>query len=175
MSATHTGPANGQLAQPAPGLSDDQKARVRALLEKYPSKQAVTLPALHIAHDENRFVSRRAMEDIAELLELSPAEVYDSMSFYQFYREEDNPLGRHRLWVCRSFPCQLRGAEELSQYAQKKLGIRPGQTTPDGKFSLEEAECIGACEGAPCVLVDDRHRLDITEAAFDKLVDELGK
>lgn len=164
---------NEPQAQYSMGLSDEQKAKVTELIAKYPQKQAVTLPALHIAHDENRCVSFRAMEDIAELLGLSPAEVYDSMSFYQFYREENNPLGKHRIWVCRSLPCQLRGAEALSVHAQQRLQIRPGQTTADGIFSLEEAECIGACDGAPSVLVNDCSRNNISTNDFDNLIEEL--
>ena len=154
-------------------LSEELKQQILAYLPRYPSKQAVTLPALHLVHDALRSVPLEAICEIAELLDLSPAEVHDTMSFYGFFRDEKNPLGRTRVWICRSLPCMLRGADELLAQFSKKLGVRPGGTTGDGKVSLEFAECIGACEGAPCVLVNDEHRLNLTPEKVDQLVEEL--
>jgi NADH-quinone oxidoreductase subunit E len=154
-------------------LSEELKQQILAYLPRYPSKQAVTLPALHLVHDALRCVPLGAIQEIAELLELSPAEVHDTMSFYGFFRAEKNPLGRTRVWVCRSLPCMLRGADELLSQLSEKLGVRPGNTTPDGKVSLEFAECIGACEGAPCVLLVDEHRMNVTPDQVDPLVSEL--
>ena len=94
-----------------PALSDELKNKILAYLPRYPSKQAVTLPALHLVHDEQRCVSREAIKEIADLLNLAPAEVHDAMTFYQFFREENAPLGKTRLWVCRSLACSLRGGE----------------------------------------------------------------
>jgi NADH-quinone oxidoreductase subunit E len=136
-------------------LTDSMKERIRAFLPRYPSKQAVTLPALHIVQDELRCVPLGAIEEIAEILELSPAQVFDTMSFYGFFREEHDKLGKIRLWVCRSLPCLLRGGEELLKQACERLNVKPGETTADGKVTLEFAECLGACDGAPCILVDD--------------------
>src|SRR5438445_13309323 len=96
-----------------PALSDDLRQRILSYLLRYPSKQAVTLPALHIVQDELRCVPREAVREIADLLDLSPAEVHDTMTFYGFFREEGDPLGRTRLWVCRSLACALRGGDEL--------------------------------------------------------------
>lgn len=155
-------------------LSDDLRQKILAYLPRYPSKQAVTLPALHLVHDELRCVPRQAIREIADLLDLSPAEIHDTMTFYQFFREEDNPLGKCRLWVCRSLACQLRGADELLDRLCNKLGVQPGQTTPDGKVTLEFAECIGACEGAPCVLVNDEARLNVTAENVDSLLQALA-
>ena len=154
-------------------LSDDLKERIRAYIPRYPSKQAVTLPALHMIQDELRNVPFEAIRELGEILELNPAEIYDAMSFYGFFKEEPNKLGKTRLWVCRSLPCQLRGSEELLKHLCEKLGVRPGQTTDDDKITLESAECIGACEGAPCVLLDDVHRLCVSHEDADKLVEEL--
>ncbi len=156
-----------------PFLSNDIRQKILASLPRYPSKQAVTLPALHLVHDELRCVPRDAIREIADLLDLSPAEVHDTMTFYEFFREEDNPLGRTRLWVCRSLACQLRGGEELLADLCRKLSVQPGRTTSDGKITLEFAECIGACEGAPCVLVNDEARLNVTSDKIDSLVDSL--
>jgi NADH-quinone oxidoreductase subunit E len=136
-------------------LTDAMRQKIRDLFPRYPAKQAVTLPALHMVQDEYRCVPMAAIEEIGELLELSPAEVFDTMSFYGFFREEKDKLGNRRLWVCRSLPCMLKGGEELLAEVCKKLGVHPGQTTPDGRITVEFAECIGACDGAPCVLIDD--------------------
>jgi NADH-quinone oxidoreductase subunit E len=154
-------------------LSDDLRRRILDYLPRYPSKQAVTLPALHLVQDELRCVPTEAVREIADLLDLSPAEVNDTMTFYGFFRTEKAPLGRTRLWICRSLPCMLRGAEELTEHFCQRLGVRPGGTTTDGKITVEVAECIGACEGAPCVLVNDEHRLDLTPEKLDGLLGEL--
>ena len=154
-------------------LSEELKKQILAYLPRYPSKQAVTLPALHLVHDALRSVPLEAICEIAELLDLSPAEVHDTMSFYGFFRDEKNPLGRTRVWICRSLPCMLRGGDELLARLSEKLGVQPGHTTTDGKVSLEFAECIGACEGAPCVLINDEHRMNVALDQVDGLVKEL--
>src|SRR5439155_13273347 len=154
-------------------LSEEIWQRIEAYLPRYPSKQAVTLPALHIVQDELRCVPREAIREIAHLLDLSPAEVHDAMTFYGFFREEEQPLGRTRLWVCRSLACALRGGEQLLGQLCQKLNVQPGDTTADGKITLEFAECLGACEGAPAVMVNDEHRHDITPEKVDALVANL--
>ena len=156
-------------------LSDDLRNRIRDLLPRYPSKQAVTLPALHLVQDHHRCVPLDAIVDIADILDLSPAEVQDTMTFYGFFRTEDDRLGRTRLWVCRSLACQLRGSDELTKHLCDKLGVRVGGTTADKAVTLETAECIGACEGAPAVLVNDGHVMDVSPAKADELVAELRK
>jgi NADH-quinone oxidoreductase subunit E len=154
-------------------LSEELRQRILSYLPRYPRKQAATLPALHLVQDEKRCVPFEAIREIADLLDLSPAEVNDTMTFYGFFRSENNPLGKTRLWVCRSLPCMLRGGEELLAELCDKLEVQPGGTTADGKISLEFAECIGACEGAPCVLVNDEHRMNVTPEKVDGLVAEL--
>jgi NADH-quinone oxidoreductase subunit E len=156
-------------------LSPELRQKILAYLPRYPSKQAVTLPALHLVHDELRCVPLQAIREIAELLDLSPAEVYDTMSFYGFFRGEKDPLGRTRLWVCRSMACMLRGGEELLSKVCLKLRVRPGGTTADAKVSVEFAECIGACEGAPAVLINDEARMNVTPDKVDELLAELQR
>ena len=156
-------------------LSEELKNRIRAYVPKYPRKQAVTLPALHLVHDELRTVSNEAIVEIAEILELHPAEVQDTMTFYEFFKGEGEKLGKTRLWVCRGLACMLRGAYELIEHCEGKLGVSCGETTADGAVTLEFAECIGACEGAPAVLVDDAYVLDVTNEKADQLVAELRK
>lgn len=155
-------------------LSETIRQKILAYLPRYPSKQAVTLPALHLVQDELRFVPREAIREIAELLDLSPAEVHDTMSFYGFFRQtEKTKLGQTRLWVCRSLACMLREGEKVLQVLCDKLGVEPGGTTPDGKITLEFAECLGACEGAPCVLINDEARMNVTVDKVDELIGEL--
>jgi NADH-quinone oxidoreductase subunit E len=154
-------------------LSDEIKDRIRAYLPKYPRKQAVTLPALHLVHDEMRTVSNEAIVEIAEILELHPSEVQDTMTFYAFFKGEGEKLGTTRLWVCRGLACMLRGAYELIEHCEGKLGVPCGRTTPDGKVTLEVAECIGACDGAPACLREDVHVMDVTPEKADKLIEEL--
>lgn len=156
-------------------LSDELKEKIRAYLPRYPHKQAVTLPALHLVQDELRNVPYEAIREIAEILELNPAEIYDAMSFYGFFKEEPEKLGKTRLWVCRSLPCMLRGAEELLAYFSEKLNVKPGQTTEDGKITLEFAECIGACDGAPACLRNDVHVMNVTPEMADGLIEELKR
>lgn len=156
-----------------PALTEDLRNRIRAEFPKYPDKRAVTLNALHMVHDEQRCVSTEAVREIAELLELHPSEVHDTMTFYNFFREADRPLGQHRVWVCRSISCALRGGEELLAGLCEKLHLHPGDTTADGKVTLEFAECLGACEGAPCLLVDDECHMNLTEESALKLLNSL--
>jgi NADH-quinone oxidoreductase subunit E len=151
-------------------LSEEIRNRIRAEFPKYPNKRAVTLPALHIVHETFRAVSPEAMKEIAELLELHPAEVMDTMTFYGFFREADRPMGRQRVWVCRSISCMLRGGEELLASVCGRLNMKVGETTPDGNVTLEFAECLGACEQAPCILVNDECFGNQTEESVVELV-----
>jgi NADH-quinone oxidoreductase subunit E len=155
-------------------LSEVLRQRILAYIPRYPNKQAVTLPALHVVHDALRCVSLEAIREIAQMLDLSPAQVHDTMTFYQFFREENAPLGKTRLWVCRSLACGLRGGEELLAHFCKTLRVQPGGTTADGKITLEFVECIGACEGAPAVMVNDEHRHCVTSESADELIVELS-
>ncbi|MDA0832241.1 MAG: NAD(P)H-dependent oxidoreductase subunit E [Planctomycetota bacterium] len=151
-------------------LSEEIRERIRAEFPKYPNKRAVTLNALHIVQDAQRQVSIEAMREIAELLELHPAEVHDTMSFYGFFRDEKAPLGKKRVWVCRSISCMLRGGEELLADVCHDLGVKPGETTADGEVTLEFAECLGVCEGAPCVLVNDECYPNMTAESTRELI-----
>jgi NADH-quinone oxidoreductase subunit E len=154
-------------------LSEDLKSRIRGFLPLYPRKQAATLPALHLVHDELRTVSNEAIVEIAEILELHPSEVRDTMTFYAFFKTDGEKLGGTRLWVCRGLACMLRGAYELIDHCEAKLGVPCGQTTPDGRITLEFAECIGACDGAPACLRDDVHVMNVTTEKADILMAEL--
>jgi NADH-quinone oxidoreductase subunit E len=154
-------------------LSDELRQKILAYVPRYPHKQAVTLPALHIVQDAMRCVPLEAVREIADLLDLSAAEVHDTMSFYGIFRTKEHPLGQTRLWVCRSLACMLRGGEEVLNELCHKLDVKPGGTTKDGKITLEFAECLGVCEAAPCVLVNDEARGEVTPERVDGLLAEL--
>jgi NADH-quinone oxidoreductase subunit E len=156
-------------------LSEELRQQIVAYLPRYPNKQAVTLPALHLVQDALRCVPLDAIREIADLLDLSPAEVRDTMSFYGFFRDEDKPLGRTRLWVCRGLACAIREGEEVLADVCRKLDVVPGETSADGKITVEFAECIGGCEGAPAVLINDEGRPNVTLDRVDALLEELRK
>jgi NADH-quinone oxidoreductase subunit E len=130
------------------------------------------LPALHVVHHHLRHVPLQAVVEVAELLELSPAQVQDTLSFYGFFKQAA-PHGRTRAWVCRSLSCALRGGEEIFQHLCGRLGLEPGGTTPDGRLTLEAAECLGACELAPCLLAGERLHGNLTPAAAEGLLESL--
>ena len=155
-------------------LTPEIEARIRALFERYPSKQAVTLPALHLVQEHFRCVPHRAMAEIAELLEISPAEVHDTMSFYGFFSQA--PVGDVRVWICRSISCSLRGGDALLEHACRRLAIEPGGTSADGKVTVELAECLGICDFAPAALADDGRIFGpLDESGVDRMLDAVRK
>ncbi len=161
-------------ADATPMLSEAIRDKIRSYIPRYPSKRAVTLPALHIVHEHLRCVPFQAMAEIAELLEITPAEVHDTMSFYGFFPQA--PIGDVRVWICRSLSCMLTGGEEMLEHACNRLGIRSGQTTPDGKVTVEFAECLGICDFAPAALADDGRIFGpLTEEKVDAMIAELKK
>jgi len=153
-------------------LTDEMTEAIRAYFPRYPTRQAVTLPALHVVNERLRSVPHQAVVEIAELLELAPAEVQDTLSFYGFFKQ-DAPHGEQRAWVCRSISCALRGGEEVLDHMCGKLGIRPGQTTADGKLTLEFGECLGACDFAPCMLAGKTLYKDLTKEKADEYIASL--
>jgi NADH-quinone oxidoreductase subunit E len=153
-------------------LSEQVVAEIRGYFPRYPTRRAVVLPALHAVQQCAGRVSPEAVVEVARLLELAPAEVQDTLSFYGFFKQQE-PLGRYRMWVCRSLSCSLGGGERLLDYLCEKLGIRPGQTTPDGRITLEYAECLGACEQAPAILVNETLHGNLTEQKIDELLASL--
>lgn len=150
-------------------LTDEMIAEINEFIAHYPSKQAVTLPALHVVNEKLRYVPLEAVVEIAEMLDLAPADVQDTLSFYGFFKQ-DKPHGEVRAWICRSISCHLLGADEILEYMGHKLGIHPGETTPDGKITLEFAECLGACEHAPCMLAGKDLHSCLTKEKVDEYV-----
>ncbi len=155
-----------------PMLSEPIREKIRAYIPRYPSKRAVTLPALHIVHEHFRCVPFKAMAEIAEILEITAAEVHDTTSFYGFFPQA--PLGDLRLWVCRSISCDIRGGSEALEHVCHKLGVHSGETTADGKITVEFAECLGICDFAPAALADDGRIFGpLDEGKVEAMIEEL--
>ena len=150
-------------------LTGEMIDRIKSYFPRYPTRQAVTLPALHVVNERLRYVPIQAVVEIAELLDLAPAEVQDTLTFYGFFKQ-DEPHGRTRAWVCRSISCALRGGEEVLEYLCREAGVKPGETTEDGRLTLEPAECLGACEYAPCMLAGDTLHRCLTEETAGKFL-----
>ena len=155
-------------------LTDGMVARIEALAPRYPTKQALTLPALHIIHDELRHVPLEAVVEIPQLLDLAPAEVQDTLTFYQFFYQE-KPHGKVRAFVCRSISCALRGGEQVLDHLCKKAGINPGETTSDGTITIEAAECLGACDFAPCMLAGSDLHKDLTHEKAEAFLESVRR
>ncbi len=160
-------------AAPIRVLSPEIVEEIRAFFPKYPTRQAVTLPALHVVNQHLRHVPLQAVVEVAQLLDLAPAEVQDTLSFYGFFKQ-DGPHGKTRAWVCRSISCALRGGEEVFDHLCHRLGIQPGQTTSDGQLTLEFGECLGACELAPCMLAGETLYGNLDNSKVADLVKSLG-
>lgn len=135
-------------------LTPEMVAEIEALAPRYPDRRALVLPALHIVNKALRHVPLDAVVDVANVLGFPPAEVQDTLTFYQFFHQE-KPHGTVRAFVCRSVSCALRGGDDLLEKLCSKYGIRPYGTTADGSMTIEPAECLGACDFAPCILAND--------------------
>lgn len=143
-------------------------ARLRAL---YFRAQSALLPALHAAQDEVGYLSAEAMEDVGDALGLPLSEVTSVATFYSMFFLE--PVGRHKIRVCTNLSCYLNGCERVLEHLCQRLGVRPGQTTPDGRVLVEAAECLAACEEAPVILVDADRHARVTPSAIDDLLGKL--
>jgi NADH-quinone oxidoreductase subunit E len=143
----------------------------RRLVSLYPERRSALVPVCHLAQARHGWLAPEVIEDIATLLELTPAEVRGTASFYEMLRIE--PVGRYLVGICTNIACMLGGAYELVEHAEEVLGTRAGSTTPDGQFTLEEVECIADCDRAPCLQVNYRYFGNVTGEDFDRLVADL--
>src|SRR3954467_11081281 len=153
-------------------LSQPMVERARGTISLYPHPRSALIPLLHLAQEQDGWVTPEAMEHIGELLEITPAEVLGTASFYDMLFLE--PVGKFLISVCTNIACLLNGGYELLEHAEEKLGIKSGATTPDGNFTIEEVECIALCGQAPCLAVNWRFFGKVANDAFDHLVDELA-
>ncbi len=152
-------------------LNPDNLRRAKELMGLYPEPRSAMLPMLHIVQEQDGYLTRDGMEHVAELLDVTPAEVYGTASFYDMFFM--HPVGRYLVSVCTNLACMLSGGYELLHHAEERLGIASGGTTSDGEFTLEEVECVAFCGDAPCLAVNWRYFGKVSNADFDRLVDEL--
>lgn len=154
-------------------FSQRSKERFAEILTRYPEKRAAIMPTLWLAQEEFGYLGEETLSYIAELLELSPAFVASVASFYTMYYKK--PMGRHHVQVCTNLSCALVGSGEILACLEKRLGIRPGQTTEDGKFSLDEVECLASCGTAPMMQIGDDYWEDLTVEQTLAIIDRLAK
>ncbi len=141
------------------------------IISRYPRPKSALIPLLHLAQEQDGYVADDAMAHIAELIGITPAEVLGTCSFYEMFKRE--PVGEFLVNVCTNISCMLLGGEELLHHLEGRLGIKPGSTTADGTFTLEDVECIAACTEAPCLQVNYRYFNKVTPEAADALLEDL--
>ncbi len=152
-------------------LSISNVALAREIISRYPRKKSALIPLLHLTQEQNGYVTEDAMRHLAELLDITPAEVLGTATFYEMFKFE--PVGKYMINVCQTLSCALLGAGKLIHHAEATLGIKAGSTTDDGLFTLEAAECQAACTGAPTLQVNYRHRYNVTIEDFDQMIADL--
>jgi NADH-quinone oxidoreductase subunit E len=152
-------------------LNDQNTALARDIIARYPRPKSALIPLVHLSQEQNGYVTQEAMRHVAELIDVTPAEVYGTASFYEMFRFE--PTGKYLINICGTMSCALMGANDLMHHAEERLGIKAGSTTADGLITLQHAECQAACTEAPTLQVNYRHRFRVTVDEFDGLVDDL--
>lgn len=159
------------VSEPELDFSADAKKKIDWILSRYPNKQAALLPVLRVAEQEFNGIGPEPIKLVARVLDLSPGFVYGVFTFYtQFRRQKE---GKYILQVCSTISCALRGCRNIVHHLEDKLGIGPGETTPDGMFTLKKVECLGSCDTAPVVQINDDYHEGLTIEGIDKIVDAL--
>jgi len=153
-------------------LSEANTILAKEIIGRYPKARSATIPLLHLAQQQDGYVTNEAMSHVAELVGATGAEILGTATFYEMFKFE--PVGKYLVNICVTMSCQLLGADELMHHAEARLGVKAGGTTADGMFTLEHAECQAACTEAPNMQVNYRHCHRITTAAFDQLIDDLA-
>ena len=152
-------------------LNDANVATAKEIIARFPRSRSALIPLLHLAQEQDGHLAEDGMAHVAELLGITPAEVYGTATFYEMFKFE--PVGRYCINVCTNISCQLLGAWELLEHAEEHLGVKAGVTTEDGLFTLEDVECIAACTEAPAIQVNYRFRYNVTPDEFDQLIEDL--
>lgn len=156
-------------------FTPERLAKVHEIIERYPKgkQKSALLPVLHIAQEQFAWMSQGVMDYVASLLHIQPVEVYEVASFYTMFHLE--PVGKHVIEYCRTGPCVLMGGEEVFGHLQQKLGIKKGETTSDGLFTLKEVECLAACGWGPCFQIREKYYMHLNNQKVDKIIEELSK
>jgi NADH-quinone oxidoreductase subunit E len=152
-------------------FSPETYKKFEEIVARYPKKEAAMLPVLYLAQKEFGHVGPEAIDYIARLMGQSPARVYGVVSFYTMFNM--TPIGRHHIQVCRTLPCALAGTERVTSFLRETLGIECGQTTPDGRFTLSEVECLASCGTAPMMQINDHYYENLTEEKITEILEGL--
>lgn len=153
-------------------LSDANVVLAKEIVGHYPRAKSALVPLLHLAQEQDGYITKDAMAHIGQILGVTSAEVYGTATFYEMFRFE--PVGKYLINICGTLSCALSGSGELMHHAEGRLGIKAGGTTKDGMFTLAHAECQAACTEAPCLQVNYRYRLRVTPQDIDTLIDDLA-
>ena len=154
-------------------LSPDRERKLQEMVGRYPTKMALTLPLLHLCQEQAGYVSDDAILFVSQRLDLPTSHVKGVVTFYTLFNQ--HPVGKHQVWVCRTLPCALRGAYDVIEHCEKRLGIHCGETTADGKVTLRTAECLASCGTAPMMQVDKDYFENLSIEKVDEILDRLRK
>jgi NADH-quinone oxidoreductase subunit E len=165
--------ANRKPARADLTFTPENLARFEATLRGFPPehRRAALLPALWLAHEQEGYLGLKTLEYVAGLLGLSPAEVLEVASYYNMFRLE--PGGRHHFQVCTNLSCSLRGARRIVDWLRQRLSIEVGEVTPDGRFMLSTVQCLGSCDTAPMMMLDDHYEENLSTEALERIVERL--
>ncbi|MCX7875698.1 MAG: NADH-quinone oxidoreductase subunit NuoE [Melioribacteraceae bacterium] len=152
-------------------FTEENLKRIEQVRKKYPTALAAVMPVIYIAQEQNGFISNEVMEEIANVLDIDKVNVLSVVTFYTMYHTK--PMGKYHVQVCTNVSCMLRGAYEIFDLVKDKLGIENMQVTQDGKFSLEEVECMGACGGAPMIAINEDYYENLTKEKVEEILDSL--
>mgnify|MGYP001167315393 FL=1 len=154
-------------------ITDELMAKINELISEYPAdkKKSALLPVLHVVQDaHDHWLSVPLMDKVAEILEITPIEVYEVVTFYSMYNQK--PVGKYHLEFCRTTCCAIMKADELIEYTCNKLGVKVGEITPDGMFRISTVECLGACGFGPMLQLGDNYHEHLTKEKIDKLIED---
>ena len=152
-------------------LSAEARKKIEAIKTEYETNLSALIPALHVAQGDQGWLSGETQAEVAALLEITPQAVLEVVSFYTMFHQK--PVGKFLLQVCRNLSCCLHGGHRLQRQIEERLGIRDGETTQDGRFTLVSVECLGSCGTAPVVMVNERYHENVTPQEMDRLLTEL--
>lgn len=153
-----------------PGILTEDRKKIEELLARYPSRRSGMLPLLWMVQQKAGWISQESMQEVAEVIGSTAAEVYEVVSFYTMFQQK--PTGRHHIALCDTLSCQVCGAMEVAAYLKEKHGIEKNKVTADGRFSLEYVECIGACSGAPAMLLNEDLKENLTPESLEQILAE---
>ncbi len=154
-------------------LLEKYKSEIEEILSRYPVRRSALLPLLNLAQREEGYVSEAAMKEIAGILKLTPPQVYETVTFYTMLNLK--PVGKFHVQVCKSLMCALVGSDTLLGWLRARLGIKPGETTPDRMFTLSTVECLAACGAGPMMQINDDYYEKLTEEKVDRILADLKR